>query len=415
MMVNLSFDLNVPKDSSNTNESAQNGGTPKSVTFEIHYGGCFTSTPSRSYVGGQDNKIILVYVEHESSNVDSSIFVTLNKGDAIGVDNHLRKAPIEIDSSPDVNRNLTPMCHRNLTKEWEQVSSKLLSICKVMKILSKKQPASSVEGPIVVESANDPFEDLDEILSDYANTMEQITEDEITEDLDYDPNHDEVFDDDEHIVEDVSVSMNNSNFTADPKHDLTVGRVKCDQLLNNISEVFNRQLVDGRDQPIITCLKYIREYLMKRIIVVPKVKAKTVGPLTPSVTVVFDAIKKLLSTLFNGMERKKSHDEIASQSCSPRKLFGKGGSVKCSKCGNLDPNKKVCRDQGGASQNVGFSQAGAAPSIINGARNASRPALSQACQGPMQGFQASRPAPSSRPQRLTKKTTSRHSLRKLPS
>nr|GEU82397.1 hypothetical protein [Tanacetum cinerariifolium] len=114
IMMNLSFDLNVPKDSSNTNEAAQNGGTPKSVTFEIHYGGCFTSTPSRSYVGGQDNKIILVYVEHGSSNVDSSIFVTLNKGDAIVVDNHLRKATIEIDSSPDVNRNLTSMCHRNL-------------------------------------------------------------------------------------------------------------------------------------------------------------------------------------------------------------------------------------------------------------------------------------------------------------
>ncbi|GJV86705.1 hypothetical protein Tco_0761497 [Tanacetum coccineum] len=64
-----------------------------------------------------DNKIILVYVEHGSSNVHSSIFVTPKKGVAIAVDNHLRKAPIEIDSSPNVNRNLTPMCHRNLTKE----------------------------------------------------------------------------------------------------------------------------------------------------------------------------------------------------------------------------------------------------------------------------------------------------------
>ncbi|GJZ23028.1 hypothetical protein Tco_0560487 [Tanacetum coccineum] len=102
------------------------------------------------------------------------------------------------------------MCHRNLTKEWEQVSSKALSIG---------------------ESADDPFEDLDEILGDYANTGKQITGDEITgkqmivhvdneseeesdieendisgsdsEDLDYDPKHDEVFDDDEHILEDV--------------------------------------------------------------------------------------------------------------------------------------------------------------------------------------------------------------------
>ncbi|GJU38758.1 hypothetical protein Tco_1191715 [Tanacetum coccineum] len=157
-----SFDLNVPKDSSNTDEASQNGGTPKSVTFEIHPGGCFTPTPRRSYIDGQtssvyvvdidefclhdlkdmmakyvkDNKIILVYVEHRSSNVDSSIFVTPKKGVAISVDNHLRKAPIEIGSSPNVNRNLTHMCH--------------------------------------VESADDPFRDLDEILGDYANTGKQI-------------------------------------------------------------------------------------------------------------------------------------------------------------------------------------------------------------------------------------------------
>ncbi|GKB86140.1 hypothetical protein Tco_0958412, partial [Tanacetum coccineum] len=36
------------------------------------------------------------------------------------------------------------------------------------------------------------------------------------------------------------------------------GRAKCDLLLNKICEVFNRKLVDSRDQPIITCLEYIR-------------------------------------------------------------------------------------------------------------------------------------------------------------
>ncbi|GJV81414.1 hypothetical protein Tco_1517284 [Tanacetum coccineum] len=193
-------------------DGARLSGNPKSATFEIHHGGCFTPTPTRSYVGGhvssvnvvdidefclhdlknmvvklgygvpdlmyyhflrprlgldyglhplnvdadmlemakyvKDNKIILVYVKHGSSNVDSSIFVTPKKGVAIAVDNHLRKAPIEIDSSPDMNRNLTPMCHRNLTKEWEQVSSKALNIGEVMNNLSKKQRASSVKGPI---------------------------------------------------------------------------------------------------------------------------------------------------------------------------------------------------------------------------------------------------------------------------
>ncbi|GKF78634.1 mutator type transposase, partial [Tanacetum coccineum] len=80
-------------------------------------------------------------------------------------------------------------------------------------------------------------------------------------------------------------------------------RTKCDLLINNICEVFNRQLVDGRDQPIITSLEYIKEYLIKRIVVVQKVIAKTVGPFTPSVTKMFNDIKKrLLSTMFNRMK-----------------------------------------------------------------------------------------------------------------
>ncbi|GKE67365.1 hypothetical protein Tco_1521526, partial [Tanacetum coccineum] len=190
----LSVDLN----SSKTDKAAQNGRTPKSLTLEIHHGGWFTPTPSRSYNGGhvspvnvvdidefclhdlkdmvvklgygvedlmychflipslgldyglhslnvdadvlemskyvKDYKIMLVYVKHGSSIVDTSMF----------------------DSSLDVNRNVR--------KEWEKVSSKSSSIGEVMKKLSKEQPASSVARPIVVESAIDPFDGLDEIL-----------------------------------------------------------------------------------------------------------------------------------------------------------------------------------------------------------------------------------------------------------
>ncbi|GJV14022.1 hypothetical protein Tco_1359345 [Tanacetum coccineum] len=141
-MKKLSFDLNMRKESSDSDEAAQYGGNPKSFLFEIHHGGCFTTTRSRSYVGGhvssidvvdndklgldyglnsltvdadvlelakyaKDNKIILVYVEHGSTNVDSSIFVTPKNGVGIAVDNYLRKDPIEIDSSPDVTGILT--------------------------------------------------------------------------------------------------------------------------------------------------------------------------------------------------------------------------------------------------------------------------------------------------------------------
>ncbi|MFS7931778.1 putative transcription factor interactor and regulator CCHC(Zn) family [Helianthus anomalus] len=69
------------------------------------------------------------------------------------------------------------------------------------------------------------------------------------------------------------------------------GRAKSDVLLNNLCEVFNSQLVGGRDKPIITCLEYIREYLMKRIVLVHKVIAKCDGPLTPKATELFETIK----------------------------------------------------------------------------------------------------------------------------
>ncbi|KAK9078780.1 hypothetical protein SSX86_002838 [Deinandra increscens subsp. villosa] len=69
------------------------------------------------------------------------------------------------------------------------------------------------------------------------------------------------------------------------------GRSTSDILLNNLCEVFNRQLTGGRDKPIITCLEYIREYLMKRIAGVHKLIAKCEGPLTPNATKILEGIK----------------------------------------------------------------------------------------------------------------------------
>ncbi|GKC71387.1 hypothetical protein Tco_1117270, partial [Tanacetum coccineum] len=188
---------------------------------------------------------------------------------------------------------------------WEQVSSKSLSIGEVMKNLSKKQHASSVEGPIVVESDDDPFADLDEILGDYANTWKQITGKQMvvhvgnsstvndvldlnmlfetegvanneleegsntegnytsgsdSEDSNYDPKHNEVFNDDEHRIEDVHVSMNNFNFTADPKHDLSISGVDVqeDDLDVIDYDSFGNDLDDGIDSEKRIQLKKLR-------------------------------------------------------------------------------------------------------------------------------------------------------------
>lgn len=69
------------------------------------------------------------------------------------------------------------------------------------------------------------------------------------------------------------------------------GRAHCDVLLNNMCEVLNRQLLDARDKPIVTCLEYIRQYLMKKIVNVQKVIDKCDGPLTPNATILFNKIK----------------------------------------------------------------------------------------------------------------------------
>ncbi|GKA85095.1 hypothetical protein Tco_0806749 [Tanacetum coccineum] len=49
-------------------------------------------------------------------------------------------------------------------------------------------------------------------------------------------------------------------------------------------------------------------------------------------------------------KRKKSHDEIANESCSSGKLSRKGKSDRCGKCGNVGHNRKGCRGKGGATQ-----------------------------------------------------------------
>ncbi|GKD18765.1 hypothetical protein Tco_1207923 [Tanacetum coccineum] len=140
-MEKLSVDLNVRKESSDSDEAAQYGGNPTSASFEIHNGGCFTPTPSRL---GLDYGLHPLTID-----VDVLELAKYAKDNKI----ILVKAPIEIDSSPDVNRNLTPMCHRKFDK-----------------IVGR--------GPIVVET-DDPFDDFDEILGDYANTGKEIIRKEI--------------------------------------------------------------------------------------------------------------------------------------------------------------------------------------------------------------------------------------------
>ncbi|KAI3685979.1 hypothetical protein L1987_79648 [Smallanthus sonchifolius] len=70
------------------------------------------------------------------------------------------------------------------------------------------------------------------------------------------------------------------------------GRALSDVLLNNMCEVYNGKIVQGRDKPIISALECIREYLMRRIVTVQKVIEKSEGLLTPNAAKMLEAIKK---------------------------------------------------------------------------------------------------------------------------
>nr|GEV22274.1 transposase, mutator type [Tanacetum cinerariifolium] len=163
----------------------------------------------------------------------------------------------------------------------------------------------------------------------------------------------------------------------------------CDVLLNNMCEVFNRPLVDGRDKPIITCLEFIRECLMKRIVNVQKVISESDGPLTPNATKVFNIIMKEAgqiklstwkdmyrfkvnpcngpafwekSTIPNTIvplkihpqigrppqKRKKSAAELAKGMVKGNKLSKADKSITCGKCKGIGHNQRKCPNDASA-------------------------------------------------------------------
>ncbi|XP_023755147.2 uncharacterized protein LOC111903611 [Lactuca sativa] len=78
------------------------------------------------------------------------------------------------------------------------------------------------------------------------------------------------------------------------------GRAHCDALLNNMCESLNNKIVKGRDKPIISCLEFIREYIMRKIVMVQKEIDKANDPLTPIATKSLQKIKERAVFCGNG-------------------------------------------------------------------------------------------------------------------
>ncbi|XP_076943214.1 uncharacterized protein LOC143613383 [Bidens hawaiensis] len=70
------------------------------------------------------------------------------------------------------------------------------------------------------------------------------------------------------------------------------GLAVSDIMINNMYEVYNGNIMEGRDRPIISSLEYVREYLMRRIVTVLGIIDKCEVLLTPRATQLFEAIKK---------------------------------------------------------------------------------------------------------------------------
>ncbi|GJX44845.1 mutator type transposase [Tanacetum coccineum] len=111
------------------------------------------------------------------------------------------------------------------------------------------------EVEVEVDTESEEEEEEEEI-----NTEGNDTNGSDSEDLDYDPKHDDVLDDDEHIVEEVHVNMNNFSFTADHKHDTSIGDVDVqeDDLDVIDYDSFGSDLDDGIDSERIIQLRELR-------------------------------------------------------------------------------------------------------------------------------------------------------------
>lgn len=72
---------------------------------------------------------------------------------------------------------------------------------------------------------------------------------------------------------------------------------KCDMLLNNLCESFNKFILNARDKPILTMMETIRTKLMQGIAIKSAKAEKYVGPLCPNIQkkkldkVILDSVK----------------------------------------------------------------------------------------------------------------------------
>nr|GFA80577.1 transposase, mutator type [Tanacetum cinerariifolium] len=227
--------------------------TPKSLTLEIHHGGWFTPTPSRSYIGGHVSSVNVVDIDE---------FCLHDLKDMV-----VKLAPIVVECAEDPFEELDDVLgeYAHLGKQItgndiiknESTRNEITGKHMVVHVGNSSIVDDVLELEMIFETVGvgpvGKFKEV-EVDADNESEEESDTEGDYTiysdsEDLDYDSIHDDAFDDDEHIVEEVHVNMNNFKFTTDLKHDTSIGDVDVqdDDLDVIYYDSFPSDLDDGID------------------------------------------------------------------------------------------------------------------------------------------------------------------------
>ncbi|KAJ9564785.1 hypothetical protein OSB04_000751 [Centaurea solstitialis] len=247
---------------------------PNPFTLKIHHGGLFTKRPRRQYTQARKYKkqgstsckkrLLLEWtgIEEYRPEVDEPF---IDKEDEPVKEACLGKGPIVEDDSKDSNY---------MEEEMVEVGVNMTNFSSIIDwdIEWLGIQMTELEGPRKekLREVRNEHQDIKGIIPVIANVFPSA---------EYRRTHDWLNEIPPH-------TWSRSNF---------IGRAHSDVVLNNMREVFNRQLIDGRDKPIIMCLEYIREYLMKRIVNVKKVIEKSEGILTPTSTKLMDEVESQAS------------------------------------------------------------------------------------------------------------------------
>nr|GEZ55697.1 transposase, mutator type [Tanacetum cinerariifolium] len=246
------------------------------ITLVLLLGGWFTPTPSRSYICGQKTYVLSFFIPSlgldyglHSLNVDADVLEMANTNvvecaedpfeelnDILGEYAHIRK---------QITRNEIT---RNEITRNESTGNEITRKQMVVHVGNRStvddvlelEMLFEIEGVGPARKFKEVEVDADNELEKKSDTKGDYTIDSDSEDLDYDLKHDDVFDDDEHIVEEVHVNMNNFIFTADPKHDTSIGGVDIqDDDLDVIDyDSFRNDLDDGIDSEMRMQLRELR-------------------------------------------------------------------------------------------------------------------------------------------------------------